>query len=234
MANRLFRILAAALFAISLLVLIIVTNVRLLILDPDVYLSIQVTNGVLVSSGLPESTLRAADTSLAAYFGRKEASLDAELKRQGLPSDFFNARESDHLADVKDLIWRAIALQQMALGYVALFLVAAFLLGPKRFLSRVRAPLLWGAGLTLALLVVFGVLSQIDFSGLWLLFHFISFTNDLWMLDPSTDNLLKMAPEVVWLNGTIMVGVYSAAEALGIGAVVALLYWRWPGARQSN
>lgn len=225
MAKRFFKILAIVVFVLSLPVFVIATNFRLLMLDQNVYFNIQVSTGVPASSGFPESTLRAADSSLAAYFTNEQASLDTELKKQGLPNDFFNEREIKHLADVRDLIWKVMAVQQTALGYIVLFLVATFLLSPKRFFSRISSPLMWGAGLTLAVLAVLGILSQVDFSGFWLAVHIVSFSNDLWMLNPATDNLLKMAPEAVWLNGAIMMAEYSAFEALGVGVVGVVLHW---------
>lgn len=225
MTNAFFRSLATAIFVVSLPVLIFTSTAKTLFLDAGYYDRIQAAAGVLETSGLPTPTLQAANRSLTAYFASRETTLEAELKRQGLPVDFFGQRESDHLVDVKNMVWGAIVAQQGTLGYVLLFLIANVLLSPKRFLQNIRRPLLWGSALTLAILVILGVLSQIDFSGAWLLFHVVSFSNDLWALNPNTDVLVKMVPEPFWFRAILTGAGYCAIEALGVGIVGALLHW---------
>ncbi len=65
--------------------------------------------------------------------------------------------------------------------------------------DRAAAPvgreLLWSTALMVALVVLVGVLSFIDFDGLWTRFHQIAFRNDLWQLDPSKDYLIMLFPK---------------------------------------
>lgn len=235
MTNSIYRTLATFLFVLSLPVLIVTTNVKNLFLDPGFYYSNQVANGVSQTSGLPADTLQAADRSLTGYFASREATLDSQLKKQGLPTDFFQKRESDHLVDVKNLVWLVMGLQQTALGYVLLFLVANLLFWPRRFLQKVKGPLLWASGLTMAAVVVTSVASQVDFDQAFLLLHLVSFRNDFWMLDPSTDNLLKMLPQAFWVYSAIVLIAYCAIEALGLGIVGGILwYWHRPSAKKSG
>jgi integral membrane protein (TIGR01906 family) len=43
--------------------------------------------------------------------------------------------------------------------------------------------------------IITAVLAAIDFAGFWTVFHKIFFRNDLWLLNPSTDFLIRMMPQ---------------------------------------
>jgi integral membrane protein (TIGR01906 family) len=77
---------------------------------------------------------------------------------------------------------------------------------------------LYGAGLTLLLIVLAGAGVAINFSQLWRLFHLLSFTNELWMLDPSKDYLIMLVPEGFWFDAVIFVAVMIVAGAIIAGA----------------
>ncbi len=70
-----------------------------------------------------------------------------------------------------------------------------------------------------ALVVVVGVLSWIDFEGLWTRFHQIAFRNDLWQLDPSRDYLIMLFPEPFWLAATTRMAANVALQTLAIALV---------------
>jgi len=61
-----------------------------------------------------------------------------------------------------------------------------------RLLSRgiVNASIVFGV--ILAFVAVYAI---VDFYGFWTQFHQLFFRNDLWLLDPNTDNLILMVPE---------------------------------------
>lgn len=69
-------------------------------------------------------------------------------------------------------------------------------------------------------------------------FHLLSFTNDLWMLDPRTDRLLLMFPDGFWFDVALGVGILTFLEALLIALlgyiVLRLRGGRLRGAEPSN
>ena len=86
---------------------------------------------------------------------------------------------------------------------------------------RARAPSLEaaadarGVGLApLALLVplgAFAIWAAADFSGAFTFFHHLLFTNDLWLLDPQTDLLIRICPSSMFATDGIDA---SAVQAL--------------------
>ncbi len=67
--------------------------------------------------------------------------------------------------------------------------------------------------ITLGILVALGVGSAINFDALFLRFHFLAFTNDLWQLDPTRDYLIMLFPEGFWFDAGILLGVATTAIA---------------------
>jgi uncharacterized membrane protein len=78
--------------------------------------------------------------------------------------------------------------------------------------------LIWGSGATIALLAVLGLWAVIDFDSLFLLFHLVSFSNELWQLYPG-DMLLLMFPHGFFNDAALFVGAAAIAEAILIGGV---------------
>ena len=65
---------------------------------------------------------------------------------------------------------------------------------------------------------MFGAAAAIAFPWLFWIFHLVSFSNDLWLLDPRTDYLLIMFPLGFWFDATMRV---AATAAAGAGALIA-------------
>ncbi len=133
------------------------------------------------------------------HFGDKEL-VDSEFAvvleyAQGkdvVLSDFYNTKEKEHMKDVRWLFWLA----QICMGLSYVFLVGMFLVDKH----VVRSGFLLGS--TFACLFVFGLglFAFVNFDFLFTLFHKILFRNDLWLLNPATDNLIRMLPEVVFFR----------------------------------
>ncbi|MBI2953744.1 MAG: TIGR01906 family membrane protein [Chloroflexi bacterium] len=217
--SRFFLAFARVLFVIAIPLAIISLNVRVLAFDPSFYEKGQLKFGAMQTIGLGPEQIRASSAALANYFRSTQDDLASELQRQGLSGSFFSERETIHLTDVREIIMRIVAVQQMALGYAVLYLATGLLYGRARFIRPLAKSLLWGVGLTIAVLVVFGTLSVTDFSSLFLTFHLVSFSNDLWLLDPRTDYLIRMFPSQFFFEASLTLAAYSAMQAAGTAVV---------------
>ena len=93
-----------------------------------------------------------------------------------------------------------------------MLLLAVGLIALKQnvFALLLRA-LKWSAIGTGAFLVVFGATAAIDFGWLFTQFHFLSFANDLWLLDPYNDYLIIMFPQQFFFEASLFIGVLTIA-----------------------
>ena len=111
--------------------------------------------------------------------------------RDDLPS--FQEHEIRHMADVRGLLSLAKSAAACLGGVV--MLAAAFILWKDRgnlfcYLRASRRTAMTAALFAAAL----GAWGAIDFDSLFILFHKLSFTNDLWLLNPYEDLLLQLMP----------------------------------------
>ena len=96
--------------------------------------------------------------------------------------------------------------------------------------KRYRRQLAWaaviGSSIALGMIIALGAGSMLlDFSELFTRFHFVAFTNELWMLDPATDYLIMLFPEGFWYDSAVLLGQITAAAA-GILCGIGGLYLR--------
>ena len=87
---------------------------------------------------------------------------------------------------------------------------------PKSFLITIGSFI----GITLAA----GVLFMTDFHRYFMIFHEIFFKNDLWLLDPDTDLLIRMLPEGFFFDMVARIGIIlgGAMVLLLLGSVILL------------
>ena len=69
----------------------------------------------------------------------------------------------------------------------------------------------------LAVVTVVIVLAGIDFDSLFVQFHKAAFTNDLWLLDPQTDLLIRLMPIEFFISYAAIIG------GLWLAGMVAML-----------
>src|SRR5260370_5686502 len=121
------------------------------------------------------------------------------------------------MEDVQRLIQFFLQMQIVAAAVVVLRVVVAF--ASDRASTPIGRELLWSAGLMVALVVLVGILSLMDFDALWTRFHQVAFRNDLWQLDPSRDYLIMLFPEPFWFTATIRMATSVAVQTVLVAAI---------------
>ncbi len=169
------------------------------------------------TTGLAEVELETAATGLISYFNSDDEDITLTVVKDGEPFELFNEREVAHLRDVKNLIW---------LDYCFLLGTLIYILGYAGF-SLIRGKdwrwlawgLVWGSGITLALILALGVGILLGFDQLFWQFHVISFANELWQLDPARDYLIMLFPQDFWYDAALCCTLVVALGAVVLGGV---------------
>jgi len=176
-------------------------------------------------TGISNAELESAGRQLIDYFNSNQELADVTVIKNAEPFSLFNEREILHLKDVKALVNLNYAVMTFSaiyiLGYLAIFLALAFSEW-RKVLYQVIA----GSVLTLAVIAMTGILALMDFNWLFLQFHLISFSNDLWLLDPAKDYLIMMFPEGFWFDAAFFIAGLTSATALLTGACACWLAYR--------
>ena len=156
------------------------------------------------------------------YINSGEQYWHITVTADGKSFELFTPEEQIHFKDVKQLIrldYRA--------GIAALVIVLAYALTLifwrrgklRRYLA---ASVIWGSGLTMLLIIIFGIASLLDFDRLFLRFHYLVFTNPYWSAD---GYMLLLFPGGFWLDAALLVIAFMAGLAVILG-IAALLYRR--------
>jgi len=140
--------------------------------------------------GVDDATLWEATEALLGYLegGRDDIDLTAQIG--GNEAEYYTQREKQHMVDVAALNQNAVAF--MVFGFIAggVLVLISCLLVKKAYL------VLKGAFFSMVgVLCAFGVLAAwaaADFNSFWTNFHYVFFTNDLWMLDPASSLMIRM------------------------------------------
>ncbi len=202
-------------------VALVTTNVRFAASEVRVYdYSVREYNAA-AAARIPEAELIRANRELVSYFtADNPGPLHIVVtNNNGEEEQLFNARETAHLADVRDLFRGLFTLQVLALALTLVVVVTLLATSPLRVLAQA---LLYGSGLTIALAVVTGALASLGFDSAWRQLHLVAFSNGFWELNPATDHLIQMFPEPFWLNITVLIGAFTALQVLLIGGVSGL------------
>lgn len=171
---------------------------------------------------------------MMAYLRGNRENLVVHTVVAGEEREFFNDREKAHMVDVQNLFLGGMDLR---LGAASVFIIALIVLiftkaDWKRILPR---SFLIGVGCFIAVVGVLGGFIATDFNKYFVMFHHLFFNNDLWILDPYTDLLIRMLPEGFFFDMVIRIGwifIISLVSLLFIS--IPILYKRKSVERPSN
>jgi integral membrane protein (TIGR01906 family) len=222
---RLLHSVAAVLFVVALPLALVLTNVRLLVFDPGYYQRGYERNEVPRTTSMTAAQLAEATAQVQAYLGGGPP-VSLTVQKEWGSEPLFNAREQAHLADVRDLLTLALRVQESTALYVLGTAAALLLLYRSRGAVLLARWLTIAASATLALFAILGLFALGDFDWFWTQFHRLSFSNDLWLLDPRTDYMIRLYPVPFWFAAVLDVVLRSVGVALAL-LVAAQYYLRW-------
>ena len=237
LANR--ALLAARILAVPACLLFLVAgSVAWAVNDPGLYRNGFQRYDTATRSGITDADLIAIGAELRRYFNTSAEPLAVRASIYGIEQDVFNRREIAHMYDVKRLVRGAYWVAVGSFLWILTTLGAGFLTQRHDYIAPAARLAVWGGAVTLVAVVGVGLASLAAFEQLFLLFHRLSFANDLWILNPHTDYLLILFPGGFWFDATMRVALTSVLGAvLLLSAGCAILgYQRWrtnrpPGAQ---
>src|SRR5438093_4225322 len=211
------------LFMLAIAIALIATNIRVAVSEQRVYdYSVKHYDAAAISN-IPESELLRANGEIHRYLtAAEEAPLAIAVRNsRGASGPLFTAKETAHMADVRDLVQMLFSGQVISVAAVLTLAVLLLVVAGPRTLAIAA---FGGAFLTGGILALAGIAFATGFDSAWTQFHVVVFSNDLWELDPSRDHLIQMFPEAFWRDITALIVFATLLEAsLVAGAASAYL-----------
>ncbi|MEC9309866.1 MAG: TIGR01906 family membrane protein [Chloroflexota bacterium] len=163
-------------------------------------------------TGISTNDLSIVASELQDYFNNNEEFLSIRTIINGESTALFNGREIEHMRDVKGLVRGVYWIFSICALYLVISLIISIL--PMYAAWRLLLKLmLYGSLLTIGIISIFGLASLSGFDALFLKFHQLSFSNDLWQLNPHTDYLIMMFPAGFWFDSAIKVSLTTLSSA---------------------
>ncbi|MFQ6058318.1 MAG: TIGR01906 family membrane protein [Anaerolineae bacterium] len=200
------RRLAQFVIAVALPAFLLLTNVRLLMTSAFLHYEYGRAGFPAAAEFTAAQRMATAQTTLAYVRGHTE--LDA--LRQ-LP---YREKEVRHLVDVRVLTGRAFATHWLTGGLLLLSLL--FLARQTQTRPLAARSLVYGSGLTLALLGVMALIVYVNFDWFFVRFHRLFFEGDSWLFDFS-DTLIQVFPIPFWFDAALGLALLTMGEALAVG-----------------
>ena len=211
--------LPTALFIVAVPLFLITISVTWAVNDLRLYRYGFEEYNVSTVTGIDKDGLMDAARQIRGYFNSTREPLDIRADVFGEDTELFSQREVIHMRDVKHLIWGVYGVAAASGLYLIGFTAVGFAIRRGNFTQTLSRRLLWGSGLTVALVAIVGLLALVGFDSLFTTFHELSFANDFWKLDANRDYLVMMFPQGFWLDATLFVGLAAVGGALVVGAI---------------
>ncbi|MCY4365419.1 MAG: TIGR01906 family membrane protein [Chloroflexi bacterium] len=209
----------AVLVVLSVPLFLISASVAWAVNDPGLYRRGFEKYNISVYSGITSDDLNRVGYDLRRYFNSSEEPLNVVVSVYGQERELYNEREVHHMRDVKGLVRGVYWVAAVTLLLMVVVKGAGYYFCRWNFTWPMARWGLYGGLLTLGIVAVVGLFALVGFDSLFLLFHQVSFTNDLWQLDPRTDYLLIMFPQGFWFDATIRVALTTILGAVALSAI---------------
>lgn len=175
------------------------------------------------ATGIDIRNLMDISEDIRQYFNSSDKYLILYPSHSANNTQLLNSKEVSHMHDVKLLIWGVYALLMLSGSYlIAGTCVGIAIIGKerrsgqvglgKRFTSFLSKCVMIGSGITISTVILVSLGCLLAFDTMFLLFHRLSFRNDLWQLD-SNDFLILMFPQEFWFAATVFVAISCIALA---------------------
>ena len=185
--------------------------------DGESYYEIQVSLGV--DAGIDNGTMQELDMLLARYL-----SGDADaLSETGL----FNADEKAHMEDVYAIFAALRVIKNAAFAVSVLLLVLVYYKRADFSRMQLRLGIILGVILFFLPFAAIACWAALDFESAFIWMHETLFSNELWLMDPDTDLMIRMLPDTFFiaLGGRAALRAALGALALPLVIFVGTIDW---------
>lgn len=197
---------------------LLMLSLRFTINNRDYFLNTYKAMDIEAEIGISPADSADAIMAMIDYMEARRESIQLEVREYGQSVAMFNQKEMDHMVDVRNLYQRFCYVEYLGLAVLAGLWWGMLKARRQRpALAAVIRSRLWRALLVFGcLLLVLGIYAYIDFYSFWTSFHHVFFTNDLWLLDYSTDRMIRICPLGLFS------GIVARFTALGLGGLAAV------------
>ena len=214
---NIFNIILQIFLIIAILIFLLTTNIKIVTNNMSFYNYEFKKYEISKQTGIEEKELISVAKQIVDYFNNEEKKIKVEIWKDNIKlENLFNEKEVLHMVDVKKLIRLVYIFQSISLVFIVVYLVLGFYLLKVNLFVLFNRLLFRSSIIIISIIILIGFISFIGFEKAFLIFHEISFTNDLWMLDPRKDYLVAIFPQGFFYETTMLIGFLTLIESIFI------------------
>ncbi len=226
LSTRLFHGLGIAII-VAMPALFITTNVRISFQSQPLYTYAIDAFDAPERTGIGREELIKGMVGLIEYFESDDELITTEIIVDGSSEPLFTERESMHFRDVRDLLQHVYRVQAVTTLFILGVLIAAVIAVARDkphlaaiIFRRLRQSAM-GTGVIIVAVGLFAALG--GFTVLFMQFHVLSFSNDLWQ-GSANDRMIQLFPETFFMQATLLIGLATIVEMaiVWLGATVSV------------
>lgn len=213
-------------FGWCLIIVSVVVSIQCTALDENFYLSRYEKMDLAYDIGTNSHDLNQSIVVLLDYLKDQRDDMDLEITWNDHEQLAFNEKEKAHMVDVKTLYQNAILIAKVSFILLILIGLYFFIFDRKLMWAYLSKGFLISFVCLLVALAFFGFWILTDFTSFWTWFHTIFFSNQLWLLDPSTDFMICMLPETIFYQIVIWCAIKVVCFLLLVVFVSVYYIWK--------
>ena len=192
-----FSVIQKILFNAALFLAILLSN-ALIIINTDSFYEFEFNkNNTSLKTGINHNDLFIVVDNIQDFFNEKSnEKIQMTTYINGIEKKLFNSKEIRHMIDVKNLILNIKFFNYLLWTTVIVILLIKISLSKDKILNTFRVIAKSYFIYSVSILISALILLALSFRWIFYFFHIISFNNNLWILDPRTDYLIKIFEEV--------------------------------------
>ena len=210
-----FSLIQKILFNAALFLAILLSN-ALIIINTDSFYEFEFNkNNTSLKTGINHSDLFIVVDNIQDFFNEKSnEKIQMTTYINGIEKNLFNSKEIRHMIDVKNLILNIKFFNYLLWTTVIVILLIKISLSKDKILNTFRVIAKSYFIYSVSILISALILLALSFRWIFYFFHIISFNNNLWILDPRTDYLIKIFEEVFFMDAAILIGILTLSYSI--------------------
>lgn len=209
--NRLLAAFCFVLLSFSLLI----ASIRLVAFDLRFYQNEYTKLNVAEEIDISKADLLKATEALLDYIRTKRDDIVVTANIEGYDREVFDERETAHMVDVRDLFVKSEG--WMKIGFLLSLIGIALVLVVFKDREAVWFGYRFGICFVFGLILLLAGFAIVDFYDFWMNFHYLFFTNDLFLLDPNVSVMINMFPQRFFFDMVIRIICVTIFAMLTLG-----------------
>ena len=210
-----FSVIQKILFNAALFLAILLSN-ALIIINTDSFYEFEFNkNNTSLKTGINHNDLFIVVDNIQDFFNEKSnEKIQMTTYINGIEKNLFNSKEIRHMIDVKNLILNIKFFNYLLWTTVIVILLIKISLSKDKILNTFRVIAKSYFIYSVSILISALILLALSFRWIFYFFHIISFNNNLWILDPRSDYLIKIFEEVFFMDAAILIGILTLCYSI--------------------